>query len=126
MLAHHRDRRFDKIANDLFDVAADIADLGEFRGFDLEEGRAGKLCQPAGDFGLADTGGADHQDVLRINLILHVLAELFATPAVAQRDGDGALGILLPDDEAVEFGHDFPRGEFGHTVIVSTVRLPFV
>jgi hypothetical protein len=33
--------------------------------------------------------------------------ELLAAPAVAQGDGDGALGVLLADDEAVEFRDDF-------------------
>ena len=31
-----------------------------------------------------------------------------------KRDGDGALGIVLADDEAVEFGDDFARREGGH------------
>jgi hypothetical protein len=44
-----RDRHFDQIAHDLLDVAADIADLGELGGLDLDEGRAGKLGQPAGN-----------------------------------------------------------------------------
>ena len=29
-----------------------------------------------------------------------------AAPAVAQSDGDGALGVLLANDEAVELGND--------------------
>jgi hypothetical protein len=33
------DRDFNEIANDLFDIAADITDLGEFGGLDLEERR---------------------------------------------------------------------------------------
>jgi cob(I)alamin adenosyltransferase len=36
-LARQRDADFDEIAHDLFDVAADIADLGEFRRLDLQE-----------------------------------------------------------------------------------------
>jgi hypothetical protein len=39
-LAHLRDRDLDQITNDLFDVAADIPDLGEFRRLDLDERRA--------------------------------------------------------------------------------------
>ena len=64
-LAHLGDRDLDEIAHDLLDIAADIADLGEFRGFDLEEGRACKYRQPSRDLGLADAGGSDHQDVFR-------------------------------------------------------------
>jgi predicted Zn-dependent protease with MMP-like domain len=49
-----RDRDFDEIADDLLDVAADITDLGEFRGFDLDERRAGEFGEPPRDLGLAD------------------------------------------------------------------------
>jgi hypothetical protein len=55
-LAGLRDRDFDQIANDLLDIAADVADLGKLRGFDLDERRAGELCQPPRDLGLADAG----------------------------------------------------------------------
>jgi len=34
------------------------------------------------------------------------LADLHATPAVAQRDGHGALGGVLADDMLVELLHD--------------------
>src|SRR5204862_2397559 len=44
------------------------------------------------------------------------VVELQAAPAVAQRDGDGTLGVALTDDESVEFGHDFAGGEVGHTL----------
>ena len=40
--------------------------------------------------------------------------ELLAAPAVAQRDGDGALGVVLADDVAVEFGDDLAGGESVH------------
>ena len=60
-----RDRNLDEIADDLLDVAADIADLGEFGGFDLDERRAGEFRQPPRDLGLADAGRPDHQDIFR-------------------------------------------------------------
>jgi hypothetical protein len=69
LLAHQHDPGFDKIADDLFDVAADIADLGELGRFHLDEGRAGELGQAARDLGLADAGRPDHQDVLRHHLV---------------------------------------------------------
>src|SRR6185437_4722053 len=99
-----RDRYLDEIANDLLDVTADIADLGEFGGFDLDEGCAGEFGQPPGDLGLADPGRADHQDILRQHLLAKRAGELQPPPAIAQRDRDGALGVGLADDEAVEFG----------------------
>ncbi len=105
-VAHKADARFQKIADDLIDVAADIADLGELGGLDLDEGRAGKLGETARDLRLADAGRADHQDVLGQNLLAHVAFELLPAPAVAQRNGDGTLGVLLADDVAVELGND--------------------
>ena len=113
-LAGLRDRDLDEIADDLLDVAADIADLGEFGGFDLDEGRAGEFRQPPRDLGLADAGRPDHQDVLRQHLLAQRAGELQPPPAIAQRDRDGALGVGLADDEAVEFGDDFAGGEVGH------------
>ena len=109
-----RDRDLDEIAHDLLDVAADIADLGELRRLDLDEGRAGELGQPPRDLGLADAGRPDHQDVLGQHFFAQTAIELLPPPAVAQRDGDRALGVGLADDEAVEFGNDFAGREVCH------------
>ena len=113
-LAGHRDRDLDQVADDLLDIAADIADLGELGRLDLEERRLREPRQAAGDLGLAAAGRADHQDVLRQHLLAQLGGELLAPPAVAQRDGDGALGVVLADDEAVELGDDLARAERGH------------
>ena len=115
-------RDLDEVADDLLDVAADIADLGELGRLDLEERRLGELRQPAGDLGLADAGRADHQDVLRQHLLAQLGGELLAAPAVAQRDGDGALGVVLADDEAVELGDDLARAERWSVMAASAVR----
>ena len=124
--ARQRDGDLDQVAHDLLDVAADIADLGELGGFDLEERRAGEPRQAARNLGLADAGRADHQDVLRQHFLAQFVVELQPPPAVAQRDGDGALGVGLADDEAVEFGNDFARGEVGHGVLVTVFKLSMV
>ena len=120
-LARERDADLDQVAHDLLDVAADIADLGELGGFDLEERRAGELGQPARNLGLADAGRADHQDVLRQHFLAQFVVELQPAPAVAQRDGDRALGVGLADDEAVKFGDDFAGGEVGQRVHSGTI-----
>ena len=44
--------------------------------------------------------------------------ELLAAPAVAQRDGDGALGVVLADDVAVELGDDLAGRKGGHDWIL--------
>ena len=113
-LAGQRDADLEQVAHDLLDVATDVADLGELGRLDLDEGRAGEPCQPARDFGFADAGRADHQDVLRQHLFAQLVVELQTPPAVAQCDGDRALGVALTDDEAVELGDDFAGGEVGH------------
>ncbi len=53
-LARLRDADLNKIADDLFDVAPDIADFGEFRRLDLDEGCAGQPRQTPRNLGLAD------------------------------------------------------------------------
>jgi hypothetical protein len=111
--ANERDADLDQIAHDLLDVPADIANLGELGRLDLEEGGLGELGESAGNLGLAHPGRADHQDVLGQHLFTHGLRQLLPAPAVAEGDGDGALGVVLADDEPVELGNDFAGGEEG-------------
>ena len=40
------------------------------------------------------------------NLLAQLVVELLAAPAVAERNGDRALGVALADDVAVELGND--------------------
>ena len=121
-LLDQRDADLDEIAHDLLDVAPDIADLGELGRLDLEERRAGELGEAARDLGLAAAGRPDHQDVLGHDLLAHRRDEAQAAPAIAQGDRDGALGVVLPDDVAIEFGNDLARREFSHEVTGSRGR----
>ncbi len=73
----------------------------------FRNGAPASLRQAARNLGLADAGRPDHQDILRQHFLAQLVVELQAPPAVAQRDGDGALGVMLADDEAVELGNDF-------------------
>ena len=113
-LARLLDRRFGQIADDRVDVAPDVAHLGELGRLDLDERRVGEPREAARDFRLADAGRADHQDVLRRDLLPQRLGHLLAPPAVAQRDRDGALRVVLPDDVLVELGDDFLGGHLRH------------
>ena len=105
-LALEPDRFLDEVAGDLLDVAADIADLGELGRLDLDERRVGELRQPPADLGLAAAGGADHQDVLGRDLVAQLGRQLLPAPAVAKRDRDRFLGVVLADDMLVERGDD--------------------
>ena len=109
LFAHHVDGDVHQVADHRLDVASDITDLGELAGFDLQERGVRELRQPPGQFGLADTRRPDHEDVLRHDLVGHVGVELLTPDAVAQRDGDGAFGVGLPDDVLIEFADDFAR-----------------
>ena len=113
-LARLLDRGLDQVADDRVDVAADVAHLGELGRLDLDERRVGEAREPARDLGLADAGRADHQDVLRRDLLAQRLGHLLAPPAVAQRDRDRALRGVLPDDVLVELGDDFGGGHVRH------------
>jgi len=112
-LARHFHGDVRQLLDDRVDVTADVADLGELGGLDLDERRVGELRQAARDLGLADPGRADHEDVLRGDLLAQRLAHLHAPPAVAQRNRHGALGCLLPDDVLVELLDDLSRSECG-------------
>ena len=121
--AQHVEADFDQIAHDGIDVAADIADFGEFGGFHLEKRRLGEAGQPAGDFGLAAAGGADHQDVFRHHFVAQGFWQLGAAPAIAECYGHRAFGVGLAHDEAIELAHDFAGGEGGgvhHSVSISS------
>ncbi len=113
-LADLCDPNLDQIADDLLDVPPDISHLGELGRFHLDKGRVRKLGQPPRDFRLADAGRADHQNVFRKHFFAHRPGQLLAAPAVAQGDRDGAFGVSLADDEAVEFGNDFAGREVRH------------
>ena len=104
------DRGLGEVADDRVDVATDVADFGELGCFDLDEWRIGELGEAARDLGLADAGRADHQDVLGRDFLAQRLGDLLPAPAVAQRDRDGALGRMLPDNVLVELVDDFLRG----------------
>src|SRR3989441_1169357 len=108
LAAHHVDRHVHQLAHHGLDVAAHVSDLCELGRLDLQERRAREARQAPRDFRLAHAGGADHDDVVRQDLVANVLRGLRAAPAVAHRDGHGLLRHLLAHDVAVQLGHDLP------------------
>jgi len=107
LFAQQLDRSVGQITDDRLYIATYITHFGEFGGFDLDERCVGELGQTAGDFGLADTGRADHQNVLGGYFDTQFFRQLHAAPAIAQGNGHGALGIVLADDMAIKFMDDF-------------------
>ena len=102
----------DEITHDLFDVAADVADLGELGRLDLEERGLGQAGEPPRNLGLADAGRADHQDVLRQHLIAQLLvAAAGAATGCAKRWRPPAWPSSWPMMIAVEFGDDLAGAE---------------
>ena len=100
-----------EFADQVFDVAADVAGFGEFGGVGLDEGDADQIGGVADEVGFADAGRADENDVL-LGVIGRVLA--FARQPdmmvmVAQGDAEDFLGLVLFDDEAVQVGLDVAR-----------------
>src|SRR5690606_29811199 len=95
----------------------------KFGGFHFDERCIGKLGQTPGDFSFTHPGGADHEDIFGGNFAAQRLFQLHASPAVAQCDGNGALGSLLPNDVLVQFVDDFAGGDFGHSTSNSVVKI---
>ena len=109
LFADHFDGNLDQVANHGLDVASDVTDFSELRGFDFEKRRVGELGQAAGDFSFAHSRGTDHDDVFGNDFFRQVGRQFLPAHAVAQGNGDRALGVVLADDMLVEFGDDFTR-----------------
>src|SRR5689334_7651251 len=73
LAAHHVDRTLDQITHHRFDIATDVAYLGELRGLDLDERSAGQPRQSTRDISFADARGPDEDDVVRRYLFANFL-----------------------------------------------------
>ena len=102
-------RTVGEIAHHALDIAADIADLGVFGRLDFYERRLRERGKPSGDFRLADTGRADHEDIFRHDLLALGGGKERATVAVSEGNRNGALGLVLTDNVAVKLGDNFFR-----------------
>ena len=113
LFAQQLDCSISQITDDRLDVTAYIANFGELGGFNLDERCVGQFGQTTGDLGFTDTRGADHQNVFWRHFNAQFFGQLHPAPAVTQRDGYGALGVVLADDVAIELVDDF-AGSHGH------------
>jgi hypothetical protein len=123
LLAHHVDGDLDQVADHGFDIAADVADFGELRGFDLHEGRVGQLGQAAGDLGFADAGGADHDDVLGNDLFGQLGEASGGACGCAGRWRRRASRLVLADNILVELG-TISRGVSSSSATCSSSAVP--
>jgi hypothetical protein len=118
LVGDHPDGGLGEVAHHRLDVAPNVADLGVLRRLDLDERGARQRGEAPGDLGLPHAGRPDHQDVLGRDLFAEGVGEPLAAIAIAHRDGDGAFGVGLPDDVAVELRDDLAGreilGEFDH------------
>ncbi len=99
-------------------IPPDIADLGELRRLHLDERRLRQLRQPPRDLGLAARRSARSSGCSSAPPPPAIPSgSCCRRQRLRKRDGHGALGVLLADDEAVELGNDLARGrdgDFGH------------
>ncbi len=107
----------DELEEDVLDVFADVAGLGERGGVGDGERHVQALGEGLGEVGLAAAGRADQQDVaLRdLDLVGTLLGALDravradALVVVVDGDREGALGGLLADDVLLEEREDLAR-----------------
>jgi hypothetical protein len=99
--------------DDVLDVFADVAGLGEVGGVDDAEGDVEEAREGLGQEGLARAGGSDEEDVALEHLDVFVGAAageaevaLDALIVVMNGDREDLLGLGLRDDVVVEVGLD--------------------
>ncbi len=110
----HLDRGFQQVSHDRLDITPDVSDFGELGCFDLDERSVHQLGEASSDFGLANPGRADHDDVSRHDFSGDIRRQLHSAPTVANRDRNGVLGFSLADDVLVQRGNDVFRGSVAH------------
>ena len=98
--------RLQQLEDDVLDVLADVARLGQRGGVDDGEGNREELGEGLGEQGLAGAGRADQQDVrlgeLDIRPALGLLLDLEALVVVVDGDRELLLGPFLADYIFVE------------------------
>src|SRR6478609_3984929 len=104
----------DELEEDVLDVLADVAGLGQGRRVGDGEGDVEHLGERLRQVRLARAGGADEQDVgLRdvdvVVVALDALTGLDALVVVVDGDGEGLLRDVLPDDVVLEEVEDLAR-----------------
>ena len=104
--------RVQELEEDVLDVLADVAGLGQRGGVADREGDVEDPGQGPGEQGLAAAGRADQEDVRLVEFDLGVVVLGVDQPLVVVMDGDrqDLLGAVLVDDVRVELLLDLARG----------------
>ena len=106
----------EQLEDDVLDILADIARLGQRGSVGHGEGHVESLGEGLREQGLAAAGGADEQDVRLLQLDIAALAAVLqALVVVVHRDREHALGAVLADHVIVECREDVART--GYTAI---------
>ena len=109
--------RLQQLEDDVLDVLADVARLGQRRRVDDGEGDGEELGERLREQRLAGAGRADQQDVrlgeLDLVAAARLLLDLDALVVVVDRDRELLLGLFLADDVLVEELLDFLRHRQG-------------
>ena len=93
--------------DDVLDVFADVAGLGQVRGIGDGERHVEDACEGLRQQRLARSGGTEQQDVGLLQLdFVGTAAALESLVVVVNRDGEDLLRALLTDDVFVEDGLD--------------------
>ena len=107
--------RLQQLQDDVLDILADIARLGQRGRVGHGEGHVDDARQRLGEQRLARAGRPDQQDVRLGELDVVVLGAMGeALVVIVHGDRQHALGVVLPDDVVVEHLADVARG--GHAV----------
>ena len=102
--------RLDQLQEDVLDVLADVAGLGQRGGIGDRERDVQDARHRLREQRLAAAGRAEQEDVRLLELDLAVVrAHLHALVVVVDRDGERPLRLFLRDDVVVQDGVDVPR-----------------
>ena len=107
---HIKVRGLQQTQQDVLHIVAYVAGLRQGGGVRDGEGHLQDPGQGLGKQRLAGAGGAQQQDVALLELHVLIPAEVDALVVVVHRDGQGHLGLILPDDVLIQHVLDLPGG----------------